>query len=254
MVNLQAFNLFQMKKIFLALTIFYSLFANSQQFISSGLIEYEVRTNNHKSMGDEGFWVEMFKDKTPQFSTTWYTYTFNKDKAVYKFDRRDEATKIPWDRGENDDNLWYSDYASGTFTDRKFVFDDTYLLSDSLMKLEWKMVPNETREIAGFMCRKAVTKIFDSVYVFAFYTDEITISGGPMGIHGLPGMILGITIPRMFTSWIATKLQVNGVNTSIIVAPEKGKKKKATELHENVKKATKDWGEWGQQSIWKIFL
>jgi GLPGLI family protein len=243
-----------MKKIFFLIALCISCLAHGQQFVNSGMIEFEVRTNNHKSMGDEGFWAEMFKDKTPQFSTSWFTYTFNNDKAVYKFNRRDEATKIPWDRGENDDNVWYSDYSNGTFTDRKFVFDDNYLLSDSLMKIDWKMVPNETREIAGFLCRKAVGIIFDSVYVFAFYTDEITISGGPMGIHGLPGMILGITIPRMFTSWIATKLQVTGVNTNVIIAPEKGKKKKATDLQADVKKATKDWGEWGQQSIWKIFL
>ena len=122
------------------------------------------------------------------------------------------------------------------------------------MKIDWKLVPNETREIAGFNCRKAVGKIFDSVYVFAFYTDEITISGGPMGIQGLPGMILGVTIPRMFTSWIATKVQVNGVKTNIVVAPTKGKKKKAAELQENVQRATKDWGTWGQQSVWNLFL
>ena len=122
------------------------------------------------------------------------------------------------------------------------------------MNIDWKLVPNETKEIAGFNCRKAVGKIFDSVYVFAFYTDEITTSGGPMGIHGLPGMILGITIPRMFTSWIATKLQLVDVNLKSIVAPVKGKKKIALELKSTVEKATKDWGTWGQQSVWNIFL
>ena len=101
---------------------------------------------------------------------------------------------------------------------------------------------------------EAVGILFDSVYVFAFYTDEITISGGPMGIHGLPGMILGITIPRMFTSWIATKVEVNGVKTNIVTPPTKGKKKKATELQETVLKVTKDWGTWGQQSVWNLFL
>ena len=75
-----------------------------------------------------------------------------------------------------------------------------------------------------------------------------------MGIHGLPGMILGITIPRMFTSWIATKLQVNGVNTGIIVPPKKGKKKKAIELQKTVENATKDWGSYGQQAVWGLFL
>ena len=113
---------------------------------------------------------------------------------------------------------------------------------------------NETRQIAGFNCRKAVGKLFDSVYVFAFYTDEITTSGGPMSLHGLPGMIMGITIPRMFTSWVATKLQVNGIDDKKIVAPTKGKKKKAKELQETVVKATKDWGSYGQHRVWQIFL
>ena len=243
-----------MKKILPYLFIFFiSSGVKAQQFINNGLIEFEVRTNNHKVFGD-GIFGEMFKDKMPQFSITWYNYTFDDDKAVYQFARRDEKTKLPWSRGEEEDNLWFSNYTSNTFTHRKFVFDDTYLLSDSLMKIDWKLSPNETREIAGFSCRKATGIIFDSVYVFAFYTDEITISGGPMGLHGLPGMILGITIPRMFTSWIATKLQINGVNTSIIAAPQKGKKKNAKELQVTVSKATSDWGKWGQQSVWNIFL
>lgn len=242
-----------MKKIIVVLFLFVTGWAHTQQFISTGMIEFEVRTNNHKTFGD-GIWAEMFKDKIPQFSTSWYHFTFHDNKAVYKFDRRDDKTKLPWSNAYADDNLWFNDYNSGTFTDQKLVFDDNYLLSDSLMNFNWKLSPNETREIAGFTCRKATGVIFDSVYVFAFYTDEITVSGGPMGISGLPGMILGITIPRMFTSWIATKVQVNGINTSIIAAPQKGKKKKAAELQETVKKVTKDWGKWGQQSVWNLFL
>ena len=96
--------------------------------------------------------------------------------------------------------------------------------------------------------------LFDSVYVFAFYTDEILIPGGPMGLNGLPGMILGITIPRMFSSWIATKVDIINVNKSSITPPLKGKKKQGKELIETVKKATSDWGSWGQQAVWNIFL
>ena len=153
-----------------------------------------------------------------------------------------------------EDNYWYSDYTAGTFTDQKYVFDNTYLLSGALMNIEWKLTPNETREIAGFNCRKATGIIFDSVYVFAFYTEEITVSGGPMGLHGLPGMILGVTIPRMYSSWIATRLQVSCIDTKKIIPPVKGKKKDPQELKETVQKATKDWGTWGQQAIWNIFL
>lgn len=240
-----------MKYIFLlaACICFQSSYA--QVFIDKGMIEYEVKVNNHKAMG-EGTWAEMMKDKFPKLSTSYYQLTFNTDKSIYLFNRKDEKTKLPWGN-EGEDNVWYNDYRNESFVQQKSVFGETYILIDSLVKIDWKMT-NETREIAGFNCRKAVGKIFDSVYVFAFYTDEITLSGGPMGLHGLPGMILGITIPRMFSSWVATKVEVNGVSYTTINAPTKGKKKKAKELQETAVKVTKDWGSWGQHSVWGIFL
>jgi GLPGLI family protein len=242
-----------MKKIIASIIILASLSSNAQQFISTGMIEYEVRVNNHRMFGD-GFFGEMFKDKMPNFSTTYYRLTFDDNRTIYKYDRQNEKDKLPWGNNNAEDNIWYSDLNTSKRVNQKFVFDQTYILEDSLMKMDWKLVPNETREIAGFVCRKAQAIIFDSVYVFAFYTDEITVSGGPMGIHGLPGMIMGITIPRMFSSWIATRLEINGVKTSMITPPSKGKKKQANELKQNVEKVSKDWGTWGQQSIWNIFL
>ncbi len=242
-----------MKKIVYFLLLLAGTQLNAQQFIKSGTIEFEMRTNNHKSMG-EGVWAEMFRDKIPQFSTYWYSLTFDNNKSLYKYDRQDEKTKVPFGNNNVEEDVWYNDFENGTTIKRKFVFDDHYLLTDSMSQINWKLVPNETREIAGFNCRKAVGIIFDSVYVFAFYTDEILIPGGPMGLHGLPGMILGITIPRMFSSWIATKVDIINVNKAAITPPVKGKKKQGKELIETVKKATSDWGSWGQQAVWNIFL
>ncbi|MGZ8554741.1 MAG: GLPGLI family protein [Chitinophagaceae bacterium] len=245
-----------MKKILLTIMIGSWGILNAQQFIESGAIEFEVRTNNHRAMEGEGMWGEMFKDKIPQFSITYYQYTFNDNKAIYKFDRYDEKSKLPRGFGFEsvEDDVWFNDYTTGTFTNYKYIVDNNYLLAGALMNIDWKLSPTETREIAGFNCRKATGIIFDSVYVFAFYTDEITISGGPMGIHGLPGMILGITIPRMFTSYIATKLQVAGVDVRKIVAPQKGKKKELNELRENLQRVSKNWGSYGQQAMWKLSL
>jgi GLPGLI family protein len=243
-----------MKRLFIISLLLVSYLSYGQQFVNSGTIEFEVKLNNHKLFGD-GIFAEMLKDKIPQFSTTYYKYSFNGDKSIYKFDRYDERTRVRNFTNDNvEDNTWYSDYGTNTFVDQKFVFDNTYLLNGELMKIDWKLSPNETREIAGFNCRKATGIIFDSVYVFAFYTDEITISGGPMGIHGLPGMILGITIPRMFASYIATKLTLTVDPKTPIVPPTKGKKKDAEELRQNVIKVSKDWGTWGRQAIWNIFI
>lgn len=234
----------------LALIVFIGT-AHAQVFIDKGMIEYEVKLNNHKALG-EGTWAEMFKDKIPKLSTSYYQLTFNAEKSIYKFNRKDETTKAPWGN-EGEDNIWFNDYRNENFVQQKAVFGDTYIISDSLIKINWK-ITNDTREIAGFNCRKAIGILFDSVYVFAFYTDEIVVSGGPMSLHGLPGMIMGITIPRMHCSWVATKLQVNGVDVTKIDPPTKGRKKKAKELQVTVLNATKDWGNWGQQSVWNIFL
>ncbi|MGC4039072.1 MAG: GLPGLI family protein [Chitinophagaceae bacterium] len=239
-------------KLILAMLLFYTI-THGQQYINEGMIEYEMRINNTKAMGD-GLWADLFKDKIPQFSTYYYHLTFSDNKSVYKYDHMDEKTKLPWNDDNDHDNVWYNDYNTKTFTNFKSVFGDNYIMSDTLMNIKWRLVPNEIREIAGFSCRKAQAVIFDSVYIFAYYTDEITAPAGPMGLQGLPGTILGITIPRMFSSWIATKIQIVGVNTSVIVPPTKGKKKKATDLLESVKKATADWGHWGQQAVWNIFL
>lgn len=248
-----------MKKIVLIILVACSISGNAQQFLESGAIEFEVRTNNHRSFSEmEGAWADMFKDKVPPFTSVFYEYTFNDNKSIYKFSRYDEKTKMPrgffgWDNLE--DEIWYNDYTTGHFTNYRFVVGDNYLLNGELMKIEWKLAPNETREIAGFNCRKATGIIFDSVYIFAFYTDEITVSGGPMGVNGLPGMILGLTIPRMFTSYIATKVQVAGVDVRKIVAPQKGKKKEMDAIRQDIEKAGKNWGgNWGRRILWSTSL
>ncbi len=241
-----------MKYIFFILLILSCQCIQAQVFIEKGMIEYQVVTNNHKAMG-EGSWADMFKDKIAKLSTSYYQLTFDSEKSIYLFNRKDEKTKSPWGNDGSEDNTWYNDYSNEKFVQQKSVFGETYILTDSLKKINWK-ITNESRMIAGFNCRKAVGILFDSVYVFAFYTDEIKVSGGPMSLHGLPGMILGITIPRMFSSWVASKLEINGVNYNKIIAPTKGKKKRATELQETVVKATKDWGSWGQQAVLNIFL
>lgn len=241
-----------MKKLIIILSIISAKTLTAQNFINKGMIEYTVVVNNHKAMGD-GTWAEMFKDKIPKLSTSYYQLTFNNDKGLYRFNRKENKTNTPWGNDGGEDAVWYSDYEHENFVQQKEIFGNTYLLADSMLHINWK-ITNDTRDIAGFNCRKAVGVLFDSVYVFAFYTDEITVSGGPMGLHGLPGMILGITIPRMFSSWVANKIEINGVDYSKIFAPTKGKKKKPRDLEPTIIEATKDWGTYGQQAVWNMYL
>ncbi len=67
---------------------------NAQQFITKAIIEYEVKANIKKTMGNNA-WDEMLKENLPTFKTGYYTYTFANNKSVYKFDHWDPTLKIP---------------------------------------------------------------------------------------------------------------------------------------------------------------
>jgi GLPGLI family protein len=123
---------------------------------------------------------------------------------------------------------------------QKNIYGTNINIADSIPHIKWKL-ENENRIIAGFNCRKAVAILFDSVYVFAFYTEEITLTGGPGSFQGLPGTIMGVTIPRLYTSWIATKLTVNGIDVSRIKPLTAKKMITMNDFKSIVKERTSDW-------------
>lgn len=227
-------------KIFSAFILLFSFGqTRAQQFIDKGVIEYEVKSNLKKSIGNS-MWSEMIKDKLPEFNVGYYTLTFANNRSIYKFDRWDN-TKVPdYMRKSDEDNIWYFDYNKQEYSKQKSIGGTNLNVMDSIQKLDWKL-SNENRMIAGFNCRKATAIIFDSVYVFAFYTEEITLPGGPISIHGLPGTILGITIPRLYTSWVATKVMVKNVDESVIKPVTAKKYFSKEELKTLLEDRTKDW-------------
>jgi GLPGLI family protein len=113
---------------------------------------------------------------------------------------------------------------------------------------------DEVRMIANYKCRKAVGKICDSVYVVAFYTEDIIASGGPEMFSGLPGMILELAIPRLYSTWIATKVEVGTPKKEDLTPPEKGKKVTQKEMYDTLMASISKWGNWAQRSIWWSML
>jgi GLPGLI family protein len=227
-------------------------------FITKGRIEFEKKINIHKQIeltGDEdNTWINGLKKSLPQHKSLFFNLYFDADKTLYKPGKDDQGQKVPdWILGPGNENVVYNDLATGQTLSQKAVFENTYLFQDSLRKINWK-ITNDTRTIAGFECRKATGIIMDSIYVFAFYTDQIMVSGGPESFTGLPGMILGIAIPRISTTWFATKLELVEVKPTDLAAPKKGKKATSKDLALQLKDLMKNWGKWGQRNMWSIFL
>ena len=82
---------------------------NAQLFVDKAVIEYEVKVNIKKTMGN-GSWDEMIKENLPQFKTGYFTYTFADNKSIYKFDHWD-VKKVPeWMRRNDEESIWYFDH------------------------------------------------------------------------------------------------------------------------------------------------
>lgn len=249
--------------LFFIAALIFTIPSKAQQFIDKAVIEYEVNTNLKKAMSNDS-WDEMMKENLSDLKISYFTYTFADNKSIYKFNRWSPKTRIPKHQKDADEeNTWYLDFTTRKMNMQKQIVGTNFLITDSIPNIEWK-ITNEHREIAGYNCRKAIGKIMDEVYVFAFYTDDITISGGPCSINGLPGMILGVTIPRLYTSFIATKIDLEISNISDIKPIIAKKTYDLIGLKSLIEEKTKDWFSYGEDKeegkrqksmfLWNAFL
>jgi GLPGLI family protein len=218
-------------------------------FISSVKIEFEKTTNVpalYKELAPE--WYDMIKEHLPKNTITYSDFIADTSHSVYKPGRESASDfKGGWELLAEKNNV-YTDYKTNTSISQKPVFEETFLVTDTLQKIKWK-ITGDTRTIAGFDCRKAVGILDDSIAVFAFYTDEIMICGGPESIHGLPGMILGVGVPRLHTTWFATKVEINNLNLNAIIPEKKGKKMDRATMMKQLDKVLHEWGTYGSKML-----
>jgi GLPGLI family protein len=196
----------------------------------------------------ESEWYERVKDELPEKVVSYADFTGDTSKTIYKPGREIAANgRMSWyTESAMAKNTVFTDFTHNRIVAQKPVFEETFLIQDSMLHIKWKLTA-DTRTIAGFDCRKAVGTIDDSVIIFAFYTDEILIKGGPETAQGLPGMILGLGIPRLHTTWFATKVEVKGINTSAIIPATKGKKVTRQTLMQSLDNVLKNWGDYGKK-------
>jgi GLPGLI family protein len=240
------------------------VFAQNKRFPNQGLITFEKKVNMYALIKDlikknpkDSYlprFMEEYQKKNGQFKVLQSTLAFSKDQTLF--------TPIEPETTENDffddfgssqqNNVISTNTVAQTSVAQKKVYEELYLVKDSTRKINWK-ITNEIRNIAGYDCRRANAVIMDSIYVVAFYTDQIPVSGGPESFTGLPGMILGVALPYEHITWFATKLVDQPITEAKLKAPTKGKPLTNAQLISTLKAALKDWGDYAQQAL-KDFL
>jgi GLPGLI family protein len=230
------------------------LFAQNKHFTENGTITFEKNINMYAliqkqiNKNNEGFMrsaFDAYKRTQKQFKLLKSTLTFGNNKTLYT----PIEPETPMNGFFGDDpmtsqvNTVFTDFTSGTVTDQKKVFEETFLVKDNARKINWK-ITSETRDIAGYTCRRANALILDSIYVVAFYTDEIPVSGGPESFNGLPGMILGVALPHENVTWFATKVNDTPIDDKALTPPKKGKAATNKSLNTTLLTVMKNWGDY----------
>jgi GLPGLI family protein len=248
-----------MKTISLTVLCWLLLSAAYAQYTLAGKIEFERKTNVHavlkdNSDGDDDSWLQQIKAEAPKFKSTFFDLIFDTARAIYKPGRElENAYKGYTGDGPAADNIVLTNFATHTVRAIKHVYEQKFQVQDSIRSMDW-IAKDEIRTIANFKCRKAVGRICDSVYVVAFYTEDIIAAGGPEMFGGLPGMILELAIPRLHTTWVATKVETYAPKEADFEMSEKGKKVTQKALYETIQSSLKDWGKWAARNIWWTVL
>ncbi|MEC3881454.1 GLPGLI family protein [Parapedobacter sp. 10938] len=240
-----------------------SLQAQYARFVESGVIEFEKRVNMYAKienrMGGSSFMeqaFEQYKRAHPQFQAFKYNLAFGGSKTRFWPQDSEAATSGGFfgsDPSIDMGNIIAADLLAQQGISQKSIYEETYLITDSLRQIQWRFT-NESREIAGYECRRANALVLDSIYVVAFYTDQIPISGGPESFTGLPGMILGVALPDEHVTYFATKVDDRPVSAKELAAPTKGKAVNYRELREQLEASLKNWGDYAQSIVKAMLL
>ncbi len=240
-------------------------FGQTAHFVTSGTIEYDKTSNIYAMMDrimaaadkDEQIYyqrmIDQYKKTQPQLRTLKATMSFSDTKTLFTpVGTTDVGSAGMYTPMADMNNVDYTDLATNTSISQKKVFESVFLVKDTIRKIKWK-ITDETQEIAGYTCRRANALVLDSIYVVAFYADQIPVTGGPSSFSGLPGMILKLALPHENVIWTATKVTEAPIPATTLVPPKKGKAVDSKQLHKELESALKEDGAQFAQMFHKAF-
>lgn len=176
----------------ITLFFFYISFSFSQN--SSGEVFYDLKMNKKVD--------SISKSKNNgnlEFAFLSLKNLFEK-KYILKFN---DSISIQKERNEINYNFSYDELyinnKSSKFVNKIDFYGKTFLIKDTLTPLVWSIIESETKQINGYLCRKAKA-IINEINIIAWYAELIPVSSGPDFYFGLPGLILELETDSLIYS------------------------------------------------------
>ncbi len=191
-------------------------------------IEYERKLDWTKIVQSMTF---MSKEEKDRMAITWgkrssdpvyYSLLVDSVQSIYQIDEEKLTTQdFSWRREKR---IIHTNYRNKRKLDNIEILGKAFVFDEDLPRIKWKIM-NEIKEVAGYVCMKAVTTdTIKNQVVVAWFTSEIPISIGPDNYYGLPGLILEISKNDGSALITATEVSLKNINKPILIPKKKGKK------------------------------
>ena len=223
-----------------------------------GILVYERKQNMHRTVNEE------MRAMIPEFRSSKHMLIFTEGQSLYKTLPKEEAPDpFSGNRGGMSLNLGggssetYFHFGQNKKLMSTDLFGDPYLITDTIKKHDWKLM-DETKTIAGFICKKAMTKTKtfrqamsvvsgsnpaappapkpEEVEVIAWYATDMASPAGPESYVGLPGVVMELDMDKGATVFTVEDVRPL-TNISQLKEPKKGRKVTPEEYSKEMKKA-----------------
>ena len=84
-------------------------------------------------------WYETIKARLPETMITYFDFIGDTTKSIFKPGREVKQDPRMINEFAADKNLVYTDYKTGKLIAQKPVYEETFLVEDSLAKIKWKL-------------------------------------------------------------------------------------------------------------------
>lgn len=200
---------------------------SSQAQINSAHIVYERKTNLYKKFKDpeiKQFIPENMKIKIDTFNL------YFKDSLSYFAPQESDVRDMT--AGFTTQNTVYQNLNTNQVYIIKTLAGQEMHINEPGKERIWKIIPGK-RKICGYDCQKALWQANDSLNIYAWFCNELTVSTGPESFTGLPGTILGLATEDGGIIYFAKQVLLERIDPTIF-EPKKTKGKVM---------ASKDWKE-----------
>ncbi len=225
-----------MKKYICLLVLVCGYFAFSQKSIN-GVVIYKLKVT--ENLLDE----KKEKDFASIYEAINNSLKENADKVTYRLYFNNNESLFVADEfleNEGDKNVsyfkilahlkdvFYTNKKSDLKLTQKQAYGEWFIIKDKISDFQWN-VTNESKKIGNYLCYKAtgILTVINSKGEFkkpviAWFTPQITANFGPMGYGGLSGLIMELSIDKVFNYYVS-KIELNTKESTKIKKPTKGK-------------------------------